>query len=120
LEQSHVRPHIINTLLGIWMMAAPGALRYGGLAADVDWIIGPLIATFACIAVFEATRPLRWVTLVLGAALLIVPWVIDDPPRHTANSVAVGFAVVGLSIIRGPITGRYGGGWSALWRTAAD
>ena len=30
-------------------MAAPGLLEYGRPAATSDWIVGPLIATFACI-----------------------------------------------------------------------
>ena len=112
-------PHIINALLGVWMMAAPDVLGYDGLPADADQIIGPLIATFGCIAIFEVTRPLRWVTLLLGIALLIVPWFLGYSTRAAVNSVAVGLAVTGLSLIRGRIIGQYGGGWSALWRRSA-
>ena len=111
-------PHIVNTLLGVWLMAAPAVLGYGGLPADIDRVIGPLIATFGCIAVFEATRPCRWATLALGVVLVICP-LIDYPTDAAANSVAVGLTVAGLSLVRGRITGRYGGGWSALWRGTA-
>jgi hypothetical protein len=32
------------------------------------------------------------------------------------NSLLVGAAVLALSLIRGPITQQFGGGWSALWK----
>lgn len=106
----------INTLLGIWLMAAPAVLRYGGLPEDHDRIVGPVIATFAAIAFFEVCRPLRWVTFVGGLWLLAAPWLLSFPADATTNSMIVGLAVAVLSLWKGRTPTRFGGGWSSLWK----
>lgn len=100
-------------------MAAPGWLGYGRPAATSDWIVGPLIATFACIAIWEATRPMRWLNLPLGLWLLTAPWVLEYSRMALVNSLVVGVAVCLLALVGGQVTERYGGGWSMLWQRAA-
>jgi hypothetical protein len=48
-----------RTLVGMWLMAAPAILGYGGTAATNDWIIGPRAATIAAVAASEVLRSLR-------------------------------------------------------------
>lgn len=110
----------INIVLGIWVMAAPAVLGYGGAAATNDRIVGPLVITFATVAIWEATRQLRRANIVCGAWLLVAPWLLGFPTVATLNSTLVGAAVMGLALIQGEITGRYGGGWSRLWTTPAE
>ena len=100
-------------------MASPAVLGYGRPAATNAWIVGPLIFTFACTAVAEATRPVRWVNVPLGAWLVIAPILLQSTVPAAINSVAVGAASIAFSAIRGRITHRFGGGWSALWRPEA-
>ena len=107
---------ILATLLGVWLMAAPAVLRYGGLPADHDHVVGPVIATFACVAIWEVTRPLRWCNVVLGAWLLLAPWLIYDDRAATLNSLATGLAVVLCSLHKARLTHSFAGGWSSLWR----
>lgn len=109
----------ICTLLGIWLMAAPAVLGYDRPAATSDWIVGPLIATFACIAIWEATRSLRWCNLPLGVWLLIAPWLFEYSTEARVNSMAVGIAVAALACVKGRITEQFGGGWSVLWQRGA-
>ena len=108
-------PQIANTLLGVWLMAAPALLAYGGVAADHDRIVGPLVATFACVAIWEATRPVRWANLLLGLWVLAAPWVLDYPRHAAVNTLLAGLLIAALSVPRGRLTHRFGGGWSALW-----
>lgn len=109
---------MLNAALGVWLMAAPAVLGYGPPAETNDRIVGPVIATFAIVACWEATRPVRRWNLPLGAWLLLAPWVLGYAGGlATLNSLAVGVLVIGLARVRGTITGRYGGGWSALWRS---
>ena len=109
---------IINAALGIWLMAAPAVLAYGDPAATTDRIFGPVIATFAVIAWWEATRPTRTWNMPLAAWLLLAPWVLGyDAVAATVNSLLVGVLVLGLSFVQGTIEERYGGGWSALWHS---
>ena len=106
---------ILNVAAGIWLMAAPAVLRYQGtLAADHDRVAGPVLARFACIAIWEITRPLRRVNTMIGAWLLAAPWVLGFPPAAAANSMAVGAVVVGLSLVRGKTTHDFAGGWTSV------
>lgn len=105
---------LINVAVGLWLMAAPEVLSYGGAAKTSDHIAGPLIATFATIALWQVTRALRWANLPLSLWLLAAPWFLFREPRAVASSVACGLLLGALSLVRGRITRRTGGGWSAL------
>jgi hypothetical protein len=109
-------PQFINLVLGLWLMAAAAVLDYARPAAMIDQIIGPLIATFACIALWEACRPMRWLNVPLGLALVILPWPLGYPAVAAANSVVIGVAAAALATRGGAIHHAIGGGWSMLWR----
>lgn len=97
-------------------MAAPAILNYGGLASKNGRIVGPLAVSFAIIAIWEATRPARWVNLPLGAWLLLAPWLFDYSGTALANSLIVGILLIPLAFVEGEIKESFGGGWSSLWR----
>jgi hypothetical protein len=105
---------LINTILGLWLMAAPGILGYGRPSSTSDHIVGPLVATFACVAIWECTRSVRWLNLPLGIWLLAAPWVLGHPPEGQINGVLCGIAIAALSCVGGTIQQRFGGGWSVL------
>lgn len=108
----------INVAIGIWLMAAPAVLGYGGTAAaHHDRIVGPVLASLACIAIWEVTGPLRWLNLLIGGWLLLAPWVLGLPYDATINSSFAGLVVVCLSLVRGSLTHRFGGGWLSLLAT---
>jgi hypothetical protein len=102
-------------LAGIATMAAPALLPYPEAATITARIVGPFIATFGCIAMWEATRPLRWVNVPLGAWLVAAPLLISHGWPAAVTSMASGAAVVLLSMVRGTAHDRFGGGWSAMW-----
>jgi len=112
-------PQLVNVALGLWLMAAPAVLNYGRPASTSDHIVGPLIATFACIALWEATRAMRWINLPLGLWVLAAPWLLDAPLAGRLSSMLTGTAVAGLSCFGGTVRQRFGGGWAALWRDSA-
>lgn len=109
-------PRIISAILGIWLMAAPALLHYSGAASVSDRIVGPLGAATAIIAIWEVTRPLRWVGVPLGLWLLLAPWPLHFPSVAILNSALVGTAMITLSLVRAKVVGRYGGGWRELVR----
>jgi len=109
--------HIISTILGLWLMAAPAVLRYDRLAADNDHIVGPLAAAFAAVAMTEITRPVRRVNVLCGGWLLAAPWVLHAPAAAIVNDMIVGILLIGLSFVAGRVNGKYGGGWSTVWRS---
>src|SRR5574339_482905 len=67
---------IVNFFLGLWLMAAPAALGYAGPAAVNDRLVGPLVASFALVAIWQTTNALRWTNLALGLWLMLSPFVI--------------------------------------------
>ena len=110
---------LVNVVLGLWLMAAPAVLDYGGAAAISDRIVGPIIATLATIAVWDATRVVGRANAVLGAWLLVAP-VLGVPLEALLNSLAVGIAVIAMALLQRPPGQAIGGGWSALWRGDAS
>jgi hypothetical protein len=113
-------PQFINMAIGLWLMAAPAALGYGRPASVSDHIIGPLVATFACIAIWEATRAVRWVNFPLGLWAIVAPWALGAPTAAVINGAACGIAIAALSCFGGRVEQPFGGGWSAVWRRNAS
>lgn len=112
---------LANTAVGIWLMAAPAVLGYGGPAATNDRIVGPLAATFAIVAIWETTRALRWLNLALGLWLLAAPWLLGGYAGDAVlNSLAAGALLALFSLVRGEMKQKYGGGWRALWRSGGS
>lgn len=112
---------IASAALGIWLMASPAVLNYGGVASTNDRILGPLVASLVTIAIWAIARPLRWTGVPLGLWLLVAPWILGfSDGVATANSMIVGFLIVGLSFVRGTVDEEFGGGWSSLWRAGRD
>lgn len=106
---------IVNAALGIWLMAAPAVLGYGDPALVNDRIVGPVAATFAIVAWWGVTRPLRWVNLPLGVWLVIAPWLLGyGEVAAIINSMAVGLVMAACAMVKGTVEHRYGGGWSAV------
>ena len=109
---------IINALVGIYLMASPGVWGFEDRlrnAANNDHIIGPVVATFAIVAIWEATRNVRWANIPLGVWLLAAPWILGyEETMPIINDMAAGVVVIGLSLVKGRITQRFGGGWRSL------
>jgi hypothetical protein len=106
---------MLSALSGIWLMAAPAVLGYGDPAATAGYIVGPLAAGFAYVAVWEVIRGLRWVGVPLGLWLLAAPWLLNYDIVPLLNSTVVGLIQIVLACVRGTIKHRYGGGWAALF-----
>ena len=110
-------PRIVNILIGIWLMIAPAVLGYEGSAAKNSWIVGPLAASVAIIAIWETTRSLRYLNVLLGLWLLLAPWVLQfESTRALWISLIAGVVMIAVALVRRPIQQRIGGGWSVLWK----
>lgn len=109
-------PRLFTIAVGLWLMAAPAVLGYGGIASDHDRIVGPMLASFGCVALWEATRPLRWMNLVIGAWMLAAPWLLGFAWPATLNTTLCALVAGGAAIVRGRIQHRFGGGWRELWQ----
>lgn len=117
-------PQLAAFAIGVGLTAAPGVFGYPDPAAANDHVAGPLAAMFGLVAVFEATRPVRWLNLPVGAWLLAAPWVLgygSGGPIGIDTLAGAGLAC--LACVRGRVTERFGGGWAELfqsWRPATE
>jgi hypothetical protein len=104
----------VACLVGLWLMASPEVLGYGGAARVNDQVVGPLAASLACVAMWQVLRSLRWANVVLGAWLILAAAVLGHDVVAAGNSVASGLVLGGVSLVRGRLTRRTGGGWRSL------
>jgi hypothetical protein len=61
-------------------------------------------------------RSWRWVNVVLGAWLVVAPFVLGSSGTARVDGILVGALVLALSLVRGGSKSRFGGGWRAIWQ----
>ena len=107
---------ILSAGLGVWLMFAPSVFRITGPGADSSHLAGALVVTFALIALAEVARAARFANILIGAWIVISPWVMSGGGITAKwSGVAAGIAVILLSLPRGRILQRYGG-WERFIR----
>ncbi|HXV78328.1 MAG TPA: vitamin K epoxide reductase family protein [Candidatus Binatia bacterium] len=103
---------VLSALMGLWLMFSPALFKSVGSAASGDQFVGALIITIAVIAMAEVVRLGRWLNVLLGLWLAGAPWMLSGASTTSViNTMAVGIAVILLSIPRGRVIERYGS-WS--------
>ena len=104
---------------GIYLIVAPSLWGYESTrAADVDRIIGPLVAAFAMIAAWECTRNTRWLNLLLAIVLVllaVLPWPVETPRVAMISDLVAGGLIILLTCLPYALVMQYGGGWRWLW-----
>ena len=111
---------IVTAILGVWLMAAPGVWDFGKKISDNNHIVGPLIAAFSIISIFECTRNVRLANIPLGIWLLIAPWLLQyNNTTAVLNDYGVAVLIILLSLVKLKRENRFGGGWPAAWRSNA-
>lgn len=106
---------IAGVVVGIWLMVAPAVLGYAGSqAGDLHRVVGPVAASLALIAAWEATAGLRWANLALSVVLVGAPLFIHHSPGPGLVVVLSGTALGVATPFGGVRTRRIGGGWAAL------
>ncbi|RVT90503.1 NAD-dependent epimerase/dehydratase family protein [Sphingomonas crocodyli] len=86
-----------------------------GAMADADHVIGFLALTAISLAAAEVARPLRYLLIPLGAALVVTPFLFEGGSAHRIANILIGLALIGLSLPRGNIREHYGR-WDRLIR----
>lgn len=91
-----------NLVLAVWLVISPWLLQFAagfGVAAWNAWISGVIVAVIAGAALMRAQPWEEWTNLVIGAWLVISPWVLafSGNAAATWNTVAVGLLVLALA-----------------------
>lgn len=102
---------IISALLGIGLVALPDSMGVPIKAslADVNHLCGSLIVVFAIICMGEVVRAGRYVNVLLGLAVAILPWIFGEnfSAIKIIDSMA-GLVVAALAVPRGIKKEQYG------------
>ena len=113
--RTDVLARLAAVVAGIWLMAAPAVLGYGGTAADNDRIIGPIAGAFAFVACWEILMAMRWATVPFGVWLLVAPFVLGyDDTAAMISSVASGLVIVATAPVGGDVREQFDGGWRSV------
>lgn len=100
---------LLSVALGGWLMFAPSVLGITGAAAHSNHLVGALIVTTAVIALADVGRATRFFNILLGAWVILAPWILADAtPASKWSGAIVGALVMALSLPRGPVGERYG------------
>ncbi|RDV14316.1 vitamin K epoxide reductase, partial [Pontibacter diazotrophicus] len=102
----------VATLLGVALVFAPGFFGVGiqETVADVFHLSGSLIVVVSVISMGEPLRICRYGNILLGLAVAVAPWFLDNSSTGLGiTGVALGLAVAALALPLGPKTQRYAG-----------
>ena len=103
------------TILGIWMMVAPAILGYDKNISDNAHIVGPLIATFSMIAIWECTRNMRLLNLPVAFWMMAAPLFIEyNNDTALMHDYGVAIAVIFLLLVKPARKHTFAGGWLSL------
>lgn len=92
-----------NVVFGIWLFLSPFILGYsieGGAAAWNHYILGIAVTVFAIIALYDTQVWEEWINLILGAWLIISPFILGftEQPAALWNSIILGILIGGDSL----------------------
>ena len=111
---------VVMMLLGIWLMVAPGLLDFSKKISDNAHIVGPLIATFSMVAIWECTRNVRLLNLPIAVWLFAAPVIIQyDNDTALMNDYAVAVLIIVLCAVKPKRKFRFGGGWPSVWKSGS-
>jgi uncharacterized membrane protein HdeD (DUF308 family) len=92
----------INLICGVLLFISPWALGFSGdlMAARAAWVGGVIIFVVGVIALMQFAEWEEWVALIVGALIIIAPWVLGFAVIHPAmwSCVVLGAIVVLSSI----------------------
>jgi hypothetical protein len=106
----------INILLGLWLMFSPALFQFEMAASNNNNIVGPLVLTFAIIAMWELNQGLRFLNIVAGLWLIVSPFILEFQSQATIwITILSGALIVAFSFVKRRMKRQYGGGWSSLF-----
>jgi short-subunit dehydrogenase len=108
---------IINVLIGLWLMIAPGLFDFGKIASNNFYIVGPLVITMAIASIWEVNRSFRYFNFVAGLWMTIsCAFLSHETIGEITSSFIAGILLIFFSLVKGNIKHQYGGGWKALFK----
>jgi hypothetical protein len=101
----------LATALGVWLMCAPTVfgIDIAQPAAHSDHLVGALVVVVAVVCLAEVARPARFLNVLLGAWLVLAPWLLSGgTPLYWSLSALTGVVVALLGLPLGRLRDHYG------------
>ncbi|WP_317130772.1 vitamin K epoxide reductase family protein [Algoriphagus aquimarinus] len=101
----------ISVIIGLWLMFSPTVFQMGieTSYANLNHLGGALVIVFAVVAMAEVLRSFRYFNVLLGLALAVMPWLLEDSGMSlTISSSLSGITIMALSFSKGKINETYG------------
>lgn len=108
----------LAALIGLSLLFTRVTLGVDASLANVHHVIGSLVLTVISVAAAEVARPARYLNVLLGGALIAVPFLMESSTLSAIVTALSGAALIVLSIRSGPIRERYGS-WDGVIRKRA-
>ncbi|MCG6206422.1 NAD-dependent epimerase/dehydratase family protein [Rhodopseudomonas sp. HC1] len=101
----------VSAALGVALAASPLLLGTAPPLYFSDHIAGCLAILIAVTALAEVARSVRFLGVVVGAWVVVSPFMLGDAPAAGLVHVVVGLALIGLSLPRGTRSEHHYGAW---------
>jgi len=100
---------LAGSAIGVTLLFTPNALGVTGTTANMTYIFGALIVTVAVVAMAEVGRAIRFINILIGAALIALPWLLGGSTTSSKwTDLIAGATLILLSLPRGKIREDYG------------
>jgi hypothetical protein len=111
-----MRACIISITAGLWVMISPPVLKMSDRLADINHICGPVVITFAFIALWDINKSAIKANLVIAAFLIIATLFFKEDTATTTSNILSGIITMACSLIKRKSKQHYGGGWKSLFQ----
>jgi hypothetical protein len=90
---------VASLLVGVWLVLSPFALGFTGAVTWITLVLGLSVIVFAVEGFVIPSYLEEWGELLIGLALLVVPWTVGyEPELATVSSMVSGALVILFAI----------------------
>ncbi len=112
---------IASLLVGVWLVMSPFFLGFAGAAMWITIVLGICVVLFAVEGFVIPSYLEEWGEILLGAALLAVPWTIGyEASSATVNSVVCGLLVILFAVWELMTDRDFATWWHDQWHRPAS
>ncbi len=106
---------IISILLGVWLIVSPDIFAMSKQGTNNNYIVGPLVITFAVIALWEINRNVIKANYLVAAWIFISPLFVDyNSNIGLVSNFVAAILIILLARVPSKTTQSFGGGWASL------